>query len=41
MHIIDLNCTGDERTLIECAHNNLVGDLVCNPTQDASVRCQG
>ena len=40
-HIIDLNCTGFEKTIWECGHSNL-NDVYSCPTQnDASIRCQG
>ena len=41
MHIIDINCTGAEIRVLECPHNNLMGEHVCDHRQDASVRCQG
>ena len=40
-HIIDLNCTGVERTIWECPHNGLFDDYSCSSRNDASVRCQG
>lgn len=40
-HIVDLNCTGNERTVWDCPHNRLFGDYRCSPSNDASVRCQG
>ena len=41
MHMVDLNCTGEEQTVLDCPHNNLVKDYVCKSYEDASVRCQG
>ena len=41
IHIVDLNCTGSEETVLECAHNNLIGVHVCDNMQDAAIRCQG
>ena len=41
VHIIDLNCTGNERNYLECPHNNLSDLHSCDHTQDASLRCQG
>ena len=40
-HIIDLNCTGGERTIWECAHNSLFDEYSCSSRNDASLRCQG
>jgi deleted-in-malignant-brain-tumors protein 1 len=40
-HIIDLNCTGVERTVWECSHNGLFDEYFCPSNHDASVRCQG
>ena len=40
-HIIDLNCTGWERTVWECPHNGIFNEYSCPFTNDASVRCQG
>ena len=41
MHIIDLNCTGSELSVLDCPHNGLTGIHTCDHRQDASVRCQG
>ena len=40
-HIIDLNCTGMEKTVWECSHNGLIDEYNCPFSYDASVRCQG
>ena len=40
-HIIDLNCTGSERTIWECHSNGLLGIYNCPSGNDASIRCQG
>jgi hypothetical protein len=41
MHIIDLNCTGTEQSLMDCPRNTLVGIHTCGSREDASLRCQG
>ena len=41
LHVIDINCTGAEQRVLDCPHNNLVGQHACDHRQDASVRCQG
>ena len=41
MHIVDINCTGTEQTLLDCPYNSLVGVHVCDTREDASLRCQG
>jgi deleted-in-malignant-brain-tumors protein 1 len=41
VHIMNLNCTGEEQTVLECPHNNLADVPVCGSNQDASIRCQG
>lgn len=40
-HILDLNCTGNERTIWDCLFNNLINIHSCSQSDDASVRCQG
>jgi deleted-in-malignant-brain-tumors protein 1 len=39
-HIIDLNCTGGERAVLECPYNNLQSIYSCASRNDASVICQ-
>ena len=41
LHIVDLNCTGTERTIWECPHNDLYNVYTCGSINDASVICQG
>jgi hypothetical protein len=41
MHIIDINCTGSELSVLDCPHNGLSDVHICDHQQDASVRCQG
>ena len=41
MHIIDLNCTGNEQSLFDCPQNAFVGIHSCNIGSDASLICQG
>ena len=40
IHINDLNCTGNEESVLECPHNGIVG-YMCNHYEDAAVMCQG
>ena len=40
-HIVDINCTGSERTVWDCPMNHLTHIHSCRQTRDASVRCQG
>ena len=40
-HIIDINCTGNERTIWDCPYNKLFHVHTCTQAQDASLRCQG
>ena len=39
VHIIDLNCTGDEESVWECNSNGLE-EYICPNTHDASIACQ-
>ena len=40
IHINDLNCTGNEKSVWECPHNGIKG-YSCYHRGDASVICQG
>ena len=40
-NIIDLNCTGQESSIIDCPFNGLIGQYSCSNTRDANVYCQG
>ena len=39
VHIIDLNCTGDEESVWECNLNGLK-DYICHYTHGATIACQ-
>ena len=39
-NIIDLNCTGDESTILDCPHNNIT-DYSCSLSNDANIFCEG
>jgi len=42
VHIIDINCTGEEETIWDCPQNNLtIDDTMCDSGQDALIQCQG
>ena len=41
MHVIDVNCTGNEQRLLDCPYNGLIGTHACGRGEDASLRCQG
>ena len=42
MHIIDVNCTGNELSLLDCPYNSLTSvSGICGQYQDASIICQG
>ena len=42
MHIIDVNCTGSELTLLDCPYNSLTSvSGICGQYKDASIICQG
>ena len=38
-NIVDLNCTGEENSFLDCSYNGL-SDYVCPDSNDASVSCQ-
>ena len=38
--INDLNCTGNESSIFDCAHNSLT-EYTCRSSDDAAVICQG
>ena len=39
-NIIDLNCMGDESTILDCPHNNIT-DYSCSLSNDANIFCEG
>ena len=42
LHIIDVNCTGEEATIWDCPHNAVVENSNCRSYyQDAAVTCLG
>uniref|UniRef100_A0A1X7U210 SRCR domain-containing protein n=1 Tax=Amphimedon queenslandica TaxID=400682 RepID=A0A1X7U210_AMPQE len=39
-NIIDLNCTGQESSILDCPFNGLIGQYSCSNTRDANAYCQ-
>ena len=40
VHIVDLNCTGEENSIWDCSYN-VVMNYTCPSSHDASLQCQG
>lgn len=38
MFVTELNCTGEEETVLDCPHNGIEG-FSCDTNEDASVIC--
>ena len=39
-NIIDVNCTGQETSILDCPFNGLIGEYTCSSSRDANVYCQ-
>ena len=38
---IDVNCTGQESSILDYPFNGLIGEYTCSTSRDANVYCQG